>query len=142
MKLVKAPGPCEYVRAQLVGSESNMTNTSGSGHLSPEEIREKYRIEREKRLRADGTRQFKAITGEFADFDRDPFSDPNFTRPAVTEEVEVVIVGAGFGGMLAAYNLQKAGITNFRMIDLAGDFGGTWYWNRYPDCACDVESYV
>jgi len=97
-----------------------MTNTSGSGHLSPEEIREKYRIEREKRLRADGTRQFKAITGEFADFDRDPFSDPNFTRPAVTEEVEVVIVGAGFGGMLAAYNLQKAGITNFRMIDLAG----------------------
>ncbi|MEY2609586.1 MAG: hypothetical protein RLZZ128_235, partial [Actinomycetota bacterium] len=119
-----------------------MTNTSGSGHLSPEEIREKYRIEREKRLRADGTRQFKAITGEFADFDRDPFSDPNFTRPAVTEEVEVVIVGAGFGGMLAAYNLQKAGITNFRMIDLAGDFGGTWYWNRYPNCACDVESYV
>ena len=110
--------------------------------LSPDEIRERYRIEREKRLRADGTRQFKPLEGEFADFDRDPFADPDFTRPSVKEETEVVIIGAGFGGMLAAYNLQKAGVTDFRMIDLAGDFGGTWYWNRYPNCACDVESYV
>ena len=119
-----------------------MTSTSESGHLSPEEIREKYRIEREKRLRADGTAQFKTIAGEWADFGRDPFSDPDFTRDAVKEETEVVIVGAGFGGMLAAHHLLKAGIRNFRMIDLAGDFGGTWYWNRYPNCACDVESYV
>ncbi|MCE2764765.1 MAG: NAD(P)/FAD-dependent oxidoreductase, partial [Ilumatobacteraceae bacterium] len=119
-----------------------MTSTSESGHLSPEEIREKYRIEREKRLRSDGTAQFKTIAGEWADFGRDPFADPNFTRDAVREETEVVIVGAGFGGMLAAHHLLKAGITNFRMIDLAGDFGGTWYWNRYPNCACDVESYV
>ena len=119
-----------------------MTSTSESGHLSPEEIREKYRIEREKRLRFDGTAQFKTIAGEWADFGRDPFSDPDFTRDAVKEETDVVIVGAGFGGMLAAHHLRKAGITNFRMIDLAGDFGGTWYWNRYPNCACDVESYV
>ena len=111
-------------------------------HLSADEIRERYRVEREKRLRADGTAQFKTIAGEWADFGRDPFADPNFTRDAVKEETEVVIVGAGFGGMLAAHHLQKAGITNFRMIDLAGDFGGTWYWNRYPNCACDVESYV
>jgi len=119
-----------------------MTSTSESGYLSPDEIRERYRIEREKRLRSDGTGQFKTIAGEWADFGRDPFSDPNFTRDAVKEETEVVIVGAGFGGMLAAHHLRKAGITNFRMIDLAGDFGGTWYWNRYPNCACDVESYV
>ena len=119
-----------------------MTSTSESGHLSPEEIREKYRLEREKRLRSDGTAQFKTIAGEWADFGRDPFVDPNFTRDAVREETEVVIVGAGFGGMLAAHHLLKAGVTNFRMIDLAGDFGGTWYWNRYPNCACDVESYV
>ena len=111
-------------------------------HLTPDEIRERYRIEREKRLRADGTAQFKSIDGEWADFGRDPFVDPNYTRDAVNEETEVVIVGAGFGGMLAAHHLLKAGITNFRMIDLAGDFGGTWYWNRYPNCACDVESYV
>jgi len=74
--------------------------------------------------------------------DETPSSTPNFTRDAVREETEVVIVGAGFGGMLAAHHLLKAGVTNFRMIDLAGDFGGTWYWNRYPNCACDVESYV
>ena len=124
------------------GSESSMTNTSVSGHPSPEELREKYRIEREKRLRGDGVGQYKAIAGEFSDFDRDPFSDPDFTRAAVSEDTEVVIVGAGFGGMLAAYHLKQAGIHNFRIIDLAGDFGGTWYWNRYPNCACDVESYV
>ena len=117
-------------------------NTAGSDHLSPEELREKYRIEREKRLRSDGTAQFKTIAGEWADFGRDPFVDPDYTREAVKEETEVVIVGAGFGGMLAAHHLLKAGVTNFRMIDLAGDFGGTWYWNRYPNCACDVESYV
>ncbi|MFM8563286.1 MAG: flavin-containing monooxygenase [Acidimicrobiia bacterium] len=117
-------------------------NTAGSNHLSPEELREKYRVEREKRLRSDGTAQFKTIAGEWADFGRDPFVDPDYTREAVKEETEVVIVGAGFGGMLAAHHLLKAGVTNFRMIDLAGDFGGTWYWNRYPNCACDVESYV
>lgn len=117
-------------------------NTAGSDHLSPEELREKYRIEREKRLRSDGTAQFKTVAGEWADFGRDPFVDPDYTREAVKEETEVVIVGAGFGGMLAAHHLLKAGVTNFRMIDLAGDFGGTWYWNRYPNCACDVESYV
>ena len=110
--------------------------------ISIDEAREKYRTEREKRLRSDGVSQYKVIEGDLENFDRDPFADPNFTRPAVIEETEVVIVGAGFGGMLAAHHLKKAGIDKFRMIDLAGDFGGTWYWNRYPNCACDVESYV
>ena len=66
-----------------------MTSTSESGHLSPEEIREKYRIEREKRLRADGTAQFKTIAGEWADFGRDPFSDPDFTRDDMIAVLEV-----------------------------------------------------
>jgi len=44
--------------------------------------------------------------------------------------------------MIEAANLTKAGVTNFRIVEKAGDFGGTWYWNRYPNAACDVESYV
>ena len=110
--------------------------------LSLEEAREKYRIEREKRLRADGIRQYKELKGDYEEFDRDPYVEPGFTRDAVIEDVDVVIVGGGFGGMIEAANLTKAGITNFRIVEKAGDFGGTWYWNRYPNAACDVESYV
>jgi len=110
--------------------------------LSLEQAREKYRIEREKRLRTDGIRQYKELKGDYEEFDRDPYVEPGFTRDAVIEDVDVVIVGGGFGGMIEAANLTKAGITNFRIIEKAGDFGGTWYWNRYPNAACDVESYV
>ncbi|MEY3070882.1 MAG: hypothetical protein RL473_989 [Actinomycetota bacterium] len=115
---------------------------SNDKKLSLEQAREKYRIEREKRLRTDGIRQYKELKGDYEEFDRDPYVEPGFTRDAVTEDVDVVIVGGGFGGMIEAANLTKAGITNFRIIEKAGDFGGTWYWNRYPNAACDVESYV
>ena len=110
--------------------------------LSLEDAREKYRIEREKRLRADGIRQYQELKGDYEEFDRDPYVEPGFTRDAIIEDVDVVIVGGGFGGMIEAANLAKAGVTNFRIVEKAGDFGGTWYWNRYPNAACDVESYV
>ena len=118
------------------------TEQPGDHSLSPEELKEKYRIEREKRLRPEGTAQYVDFSGVYKDFDTDPYVEPGFTRDCVVEEVDAVIVGGGFGGMLAAANLRKLGIDNFRIIDKAGDFGGTWYWNRYPGAACDVESYV
>jgi cyclohexanone monooxygenase len=110
--------------------------------LSPDELREKYRLEREKRLRPEGNAQYVEPGTVLDDFDADPYVEPGFTRDPVVDEVDVVVIGAGFGGMLAAANLRKAGIDSFRMIDKAGDFGGTWYWNRYPGAACDVESHV
>jgi cation diffusion facilitator CzcD-associated flavoprotein CzcO len=118
------------------------TDDQKIGAMSPEALREKYRVEREKRLRADGIKQYRDFSGVYEDFDRDPYVEPGFTREARDEEVDVVIVGGGFGGMITAINLTKIGITNFRIIEKAGDFGGTWYWNRYPGAACDVESYV
>jgi cation diffusion facilitator CzcD-associated flavoprotein CzcO len=107
------------------------------------ELRAKYRRERDKRMQArpEGGAQYIEMHGAFADFDRDPNVAPGFTRDAIVEETDIVIIGAGFGGMLTAANLHKQGIHNYRMIDRAGDFGGTWYWNRYPGCMCDVESY-
>ena len=102
----------------------------------------KYEGERQKRLRADGVKQYKAFEGMYEAFDRDPYADPNFTRDAVIEETDVAIIGGGISGLLTAVNLKKQGITNFRVIDRAGDFGGTWYWSRYPGAACDVESYI
>jgi cation diffusion facilitator CzcD-associated flavoprotein CzcO len=104
--------------------------------------RERYERERTKRLRPDGLSQFQELAGDFADFDRDPFVDPDQTRDPVCEETDVVVVGAGFAGMLVAVHLLERGVERFRMIDKAGDFGGTWYWNRYPGCMCDVESYT
>jgi len=110
--------------------------------LSPEELREKYRLEREKRLRPEGIGQYVEPSAIDEALNRDPFVEPGFTRAAVTEEVDVLVVGAGFGGMMAAGFLRQAGVDSMRIVDAAGDFGGTWYWNRYPGAACDVESHV
>jgi thioredoxin reductase len=109
--------------------------------LSEEQLRDRYRIEREKRLREDGIHQYLELDAVFKDIDADPYAEPGFTRDSIAQDVEVVIVGGGFGGMLAAANLRKEGVDSIRIIDKAGDFGGTWYWNRYPGAACDVESY-
>jgi len=109
---------------------------------SIEEARQKYVEEREKRLRSDGTAQYSALAGMYEEFNRDPYVEPGFTRDPEIADVDVVIVGGGFGGMLEAANLRKLGVDNFRIIEKGGDFGGTWYWNRYPGAMCDVESYV
>jgi cyclohexanone monooxygenase len=110
--------------------------------FDPEALREKYRIERDRRLRADANDQYVAIDGQFAHYLDDPYADPTFTRAPIAESVEVVVIGGGFGGLLAAARLVQAGVDDFRIIERAGDFGGTWYWNRYPGAACDTESYI
>jgi len=110
--------------------------------FDPDALRAKYRAERDKRLRADGNDQYLEVKGAFARFVDDPYVEPGFTRAPLTDEVEVVVVGGGFGGLLAAARLREAGIEDIRIIEKAGDFGGTWYWNRYPGAMCDVESYI
>jgi cyclohexanone monooxygenase len=105
-------------------------------------LRQKYREERDKRLRPEGTGQYVSVSDGFAGLLEDPYVEPGFTRAAVTEEVDVAVIGGGFSGLLAASALVKLGVTNIRLIEKAGDLGGTWYWNRYPGCRCDVESYI
>ncbi|HEY2481209.1 MAG TPA: NAD(P)/FAD-dependent oxidoreductase [Caulobacteraceae bacterium] len=110
--------------------------------FDPNALRRKYRAERDKRLRADGNEQYVKIDGPFAHYLDDPYVAPGFVRAPLTDEVDVVIVGGGFGGLLAGARLREAGVKDIRIIEKGGDFGGTWYWNRYPGAACDVESYV
>ncbi|WP_333889632.1 NAD(P)/FAD-dependent oxidoreductase [Mycolicibacterium gadium] len=107
-----------------------------------EALRQKYAQERDRRLRPDGIEQYVEISGVFADFATDPWSDRDFTRDPLSDEVDVAIIGAGFGGLLTGARLRELGVHSIRLIDKAADVGGTWYWNRYPGIACDVESYV
>jgi cyclohexanone monooxygenase len=110
--------------------------------FDPDALRERYRQERDKRLRADGEAQYIELAGDFARYaEEDPYADPNFTRAPLSDEVEVAIIGGGFSGLLAAARLREAGVDDFRIIEAGGDFGGTWYWNRYPGAQCDIESY-
>ncbi len=110
--------------------------------FDPEALRERYRVERDRRLRPEANAQYVPTEGRFAEYLDDPYADPGFSRAPIVEAVEVVILGGGFGGLLAAARLSAAGIDDFRIIEKAGDFGGTWYWNRYPGAACDTESYI
>lgn len=109
--------------------------------FDPNALREKYRAERDKRLRADASEQYVEIAGQFAHYLEDPYVE-KIERAPVVDEVEVVVVGGGFGGQLAAARLREAGVEDIRIIEKGGDFGGTWYWNRYPGAACDIESYI
>ena len=118
-----------------------MTETVGLG-FDVEALRRKYTEERARRLRPEGVAQYVEIAGEFACFGEDPWVDTKLTREPLTDEVDVAIVGAGFGGLLTGARLRQLGVESVRLIDRAADVGGTWYWNRYPGIACDVESYV
>ena len=122
-------------------------NAQGSTHdkslgFDPDALREKYRQERDKRLRADGNEQYQEVTGDFARYLDDPYVAPGFTREPLFDEVEAIVIGGGFGGLLVAARLREAGVENIRVIEKGGDFGGTWYWNRYPGAQCDIEAYI
>jgi cation diffusion facilitator CzcD-associated flavoprotein CzcO len=114
----------------------------GDLDFDPDVLREKYRHERDKRVRDDGNDQYVEVTAEFSQYVDDPYVEPGFTRDPVFDHVEVAIIGGGFGGLLTGARLRMAGVESIRMVERAGDVGGTWYWNRYPGAMCDVESYV
>jgi cyclohexanone monooxygenase len=105
-------------------------------------IREKYRNERDKRIRPSGTDQYRFLDDEYASFDDDPWAGPPAPREPVQKELDFLIIGGGFGGLIAGATLQRSDVGDFLMLDVAADFGGTWYWNRYPGIRCDVESYI
>jgi cation diffusion facilitator CzcD-associated flavoprotein CzcO len=110
--------------------------------FDPDVLREKYQQERDKRLRVDGNEQYVEVKGDFRHYIDDPYVEPGFTRAALTDTVDVLVIGGGFGGLLAAARLREAGAERIRIVEKGGDFGGTWYWNRYPGAQCDIESYI
>ena len=107
-----------------------------------EALSRRYEEERQKRLRGDGMAQYRKLTDEFAHLGVDRNADTAFTRDPVVADSDVLIIGGGLGGLLVAARLRQQGVKDIRIVDRAADFGGTWYWNRYPGARCDVESYV
>ncbi len=104
-------------------------------------LKERYRQERDKRMRPEGQTQYVKPVDDFAGaYEADPYT-PVTPRDPITEEIDVAILGAGWSGIMAGAELRKAGISSFRNIDHAGDFGGVWYWNRYPGLQCDNDAY-
>ena len=109
--------------------------------FDPVQLRNKYHHERDKRIRKEGFDQYKDAAGDLSQYMTDLYVEP-IEREPLTDEVEVAIIGGGFGGLLVGARLREAGVKDIRVIDKAGDFGGTWYWNRYPGAQCDIEAYV
>jgi cation diffusion facilitator CzcD-associated flavoprotein CzcO len=115
----------------------------GDLEFDPHALKKRYEQERDKRVVPEGQGQYvPAIEGKFADYGRDPWVEPGFSRAPLTDHTEVIVAGGGFGGLLVGARLREAGITDIRIIDEAGDFGGTWYWNRYPGAMCDIEAHI
>jgi len=117
-------------------------NTADTLDFNPDALRKKYEQERDKRLRSDGIGQYVDTDGQYSQYRTDDSYMPRIEREPVKKTVEVVLMGAGFGGILTGIQLRKIGVEDLCVIDTAGDFGGTWYWNRYPGAQCDIESYI
>jgi len=103
-----------------------------------EALRRRYREERDKRLRPDGLDQYRRIVGDLAE---DPYL-PVVPRQPKRDHVTFTFIGAGFAGLVTGARLKEAGVDDVRLLDKAGDVGGTWYWNRYPGAQCDTASFV
>ncbi|MEC7076631.1 MAG: NAD(P)/FAD-dependent oxidoreductase [Pseudomonadota bacterium] len=109
-----------------------------AGAVFDAEEQAKYKAFKEARA---GAADYIEMKGEFSRYLQDVYSAEPVPREALTDECDVLVVGAGFAGLLLWYKLREAGFENVRFCEKGGDVGGTWYWNRYPGIACDVESY-
>ena len=117
------------------------TQTPALHEIDIDAIRQRYRHERDTRLRREGQQQYLKTQDDFAaSYEDDPHT-PMQPRAAIVEDLDVAILGGGFSGLMAGVHLRNAGVDTFRHIEHAGDFGGVWYWNRYPGIQCDNDAY-
>jgi len=126
---------------QRCGRNLYCTTMGTSVDIDRDALRTKYREERDKRLRTDGNEQYVEVTGIFERYIDDPHVESTEREP-LFDEVTVAFIGGGFAGLVTGAKLHEAGIDDVRIIEKGGDFGGTWYWNRYPGAQCDTAAFV
>ncbi len=123
-----------------------------TGVDTPDQLRERYRHERDKRLRPDGNDQYIQPVGRFAHYLDDVWAEVAPREPLV-DEVTFAFIGGGFAGLVVSARVSQVvgkavdealgeAVDDIRIIEKGGDFGGTWYWNRYPGAMCDTTSFV
>ena len=117
------------------------TATAEPKSIDKAAILARYREERDKRIRPDGNEQYLELKGQLAHYAEDPYV-PRKEREPLTDHVTVAFVGGGFSGLATGARLKEAGIDDIRIVEKGGDFGGTWYWNRYPGAQCDTASMI
>src|SRR5256886_1069165 len=120
---------------------TDQPRASQNASIDKERLRQKYLEERNKRLRPDGNDQYLRVAGQLAHYLDDPYM-PLTPGDPKTDHVTFAFIGGGFTGLATAARMSKAGIKDVRIIEKGGDFGGTWYWNRYPGAQCDTASLV
>ncbi len=118
-----------------------MTGSAADTAIDKEALRAKYRAERDKRVRPDGNGQYLELKGQLSHYLEDPYTQLKERDPK-TDHVTVAFIGGGFAGLVTGARLVEQGIKDVRVIEKGGDFGGTWYWNRYPGAQCDTASFV
>jgi cation diffusion facilitator CzcD-associated flavoprotein CzcO len=109
--------------------------------IDKEALKQKYLEERNKRLRPDGNAQYIRIEDQLSHYLDDPYV-PVKARDPLHDHVTVAFIGGGFAGLVTGARLVEQGITDVRILEKGGDFGGTWYWNRYPGAMCDTASFI
>ncbi len=109
--------------------------------IDKDALKERYRAERDKRLRADGNAQYVEISGHLRHYADDPYTEV-VDREPLRDHVTFTFIGGGFAGLVTGARVKEAGIDDVRIVEKGGDFGGTWYWNRYPGAQCDTASMV
>lgn len=117
------------------------TATAAKPSIDKEALRQKYAQERAKRLRPEGNAQYVRIDGQLGHYLDDPYT-PFTPRAPKTDHVDFAFIGGGFAGLVTGARLKEAGLKRVRIIEKGGDFGGTWYFNRYPGAQCDTASMV
>ena len=114
---------------------------TGATQIDKDALKRKYAEERAKRLRPDGNEQYLQLKDQLAHYLEDPYT-PRVERAPKTDHVTFAFIGGGFAGLVTGARLKEAGVDDVRIIEKGGDFGGTWYWNRYPGAQCDIEAYI
>ena len=119
-----APSKVEKIDVDVKAEEKGQEEAL---EFDPVLLKERYLAERDRRLaRNEGVEQYTIVDGNLTHYLTDPWVGPGFTRDPIQEEVDVVIIGGGYGAQVMAVRLIEVGISNFRIIEKAGDFGGTW----------------
>ncbi|MFN3521037.1 MAG: flavin-containing monooxygenase [Phenylobacterium sp.] len=121
--------------------DSNELQSAARKPIDKEALLARYRAERDKRLRPDGNAQYLELKGQLSHYLDDPYT-PFVERAPKTDHVTFAFVGGGFAGLVTGARLKEAGVADVRIVEKGGDFGGTWYWNRYPGAQCDTASMI